>query len=309
VRLWKDRSASGYDLTVAGGSTDPTYAAAALGAHGGVRFSLTPPGSWLESTGAGIAALGTGDRTVFLSATIGTTKNVGLHGGAVLSWPGCAQGIGGYGNPAADSIGFLGYAAGGQSLYAYVPYTTGSTRAVASLVQSTSGGQALADLSVDSRPPAASAPQPGPWKACTDQLLVGSPDAGGTPLDGDVGEVIVIDRVLSPDERRQVEEYLARKWSQPITPSAPTNVTAAAGGLVGSVDVSWTAPAWDGGSAITEYTATAEPSGLTCTAMPGAGGCTISGLTSGVEQTVTVTATNAVGVGPTDGSVAKATPS
>jgi len=40
-------------------------------------------------------------------------------------------------------------------------------------------------------------------------------------------------------------------------PGAPTGVTATAG--IGSASVSWTAPADDGGSAITGYTVTSSP--------------------------------------------------
>ena len=59
--------------------------------------------------------------------------------------------------------------------------------------------------------------------------------------------------------------------------------------------VSFTAPA-DNGSAITGYTATSSPGGITssaCTASP----CSVTGLTNGTAYTFTVTASNAVGTG------------
>ncbi|MEM1334068.1 MAG: fibronectin type III domain-containing protein, partial [Actinomycetota bacterium] len=75
----------------------------------------------------------------------------------------------------------------------------------------------------------------------------------------------------------------------------PTGVTAsvsaASDGLADDLDVSWTAPAADGGSPITEYTATASPGGATCTTT-GATSCTISDLAPGT-YTVAVVATNA----------------
>lgn len=76
-------------------------------------------------------------------------------------------------------------------------------------------------------------------------------------------------------------------------PSAPTRVTAAAGSR--STLVSWSAP-YNGGSAITKYTATAEPGGEKCSPVPATStSCTITGLLDGAPYAVTVTASNAVG--------------
>ncbi|KTD65307.1 hypothetical protein Lsan_0823, partial [Legionella santicrucis] len=81
----------------------------------------------------------------------------------------------------------------------------------------------------------------------------------------------------------------------PTVPAAPTNVNAVAGNV--SAEVSWVAPADDGGSPITGYTATSSPGGLQCTAV-GETSCTVEGLANGTSYTFTVTATNAVGTGP-----------
>jgi len=79
----------------------------------------------------------------------------------------------------------------------------------------------------------------------------------------------------------------------PVAPGAPTIGTATAG--VGQASITFTPPAFTGGAAITGYTATSSPGGLTGV---GAGSpLTVMGLTNGVEYTFTVTATNSVGPG------------
>jgi hypothetical protein len=76
-------------------------------------------------------------------------------------------------------------------------------------------------------------------------------------------------------------------------PSAPTNVQVSHSNA--SVVVTWTASASTGGSPIVSYTATANPSGLSCTWTTGDLGCTIAGLTNGTPYSVTVFATTGVG--------------
>jgi len=77
-------------------------------------------------------------------------------------------------------------------------------------------------------------------------------------------------------------------------PGAPTGATATAGN--GQATVSFTAPASNGGGAITSYTVTSTPGNFT--ASGSSSPITITGLTNGAAYTFTVAATNAAGTGP-----------
>jgi YVTN family beta-propeller protein len=79
--------------------------------------------------------------------------------------------------------------------------------------------------------------------------------------------------------------------SLPSVPGKPTRVTASAG--VESAKVSWQAPAFPGGEAISGYRVTAFPGKKTCTTTKTS--CEITGLTPGVTYTFGVVARNAIG--------------
>lgn len=76
-------------------------------------------------------------------------------------------------------------------------------------------------------------------------------------------------------------------------PSAPQSVAATAG--PGSVTVTWSAPASDGGAALDSYVVTVQPGGTTATVPASTTTATVTGLTNGTAYTATVRAVNSVG--------------
>jgi choice-of-anchor C domain-containing protein len=91
------------------------------------------------------------------------------------------------------------------------------------------------------------------------------------------------------------------------SPSAPGTPSATAGNAWATV--TWSAPASNGGSAITNYTVTASPGGRQCVTNSGAvTSCTVTGLANGTAHSFTVTARNAVGNGPSSPASSSITP-
>ncbi|MBO2614116.1 tandem-95 repeat protein [Shewanella algae] len=89
-----------------------------------------------------------------------------------------------------------------------------------------------------------------------------------------------------------------------VVPGAPTSVNAVASDA--SATVSFSAPASNGGAAISSYTVTSTPGGITAS---GAGSpLTVSGLSNGTDYSFTVSASNTAGTGPTSSPSNTVTP-
>jgi hypothetical protein len=94
----------------------------------------------------------------------------------------------------------------------------------------------------------------------------------------------------------------------------PSNLTVPGAPIIGAATggnaqatVTFTAPASNGGSAITGYTATSSPGGITGTGT--ASPIAVTGLSNGTPYTFTVKATNAQGLGPASAASNSVTPS
>jgi hypothetical protein len=112
-------------------------------------------------------------------------------------------------------------------------------------------------------------------------------------FDGTVDEVALYPDVLSASQL--LNDYQVGTESAPTVPDAPTIGTATAGNT--SASVAFTAPANDGGSAITGYNAscTSTDGGTLGSASRAASPIVVGGLTNGNTYSCTVTATNSAG--------------
>lgn len=103
----------------------------------------------------------------------------------------------------------------------------------------------------------------------------------------------------------QAAPSISRSFSVvPVVPGAPSIGVVTANN--GQATVAFTAPSATGSSAITSYTVTANPGGITAT---GSGSpIVVTGLTDGVAYTFTVTATSSAGTGASSGGSSPVTP-
>ena len=121
-----------------------------------------------------------------------------------------------------------------------------------------------------------------------------------TGLTNDVTYTVTVVATNNAGDSQNSASITAAPTPPVFAPDAPTNVTATIGNA--TLDVEWDWPLSDGGSAVTSFLVTATDSNsnsYTCLAGPGLtpmwNACTLSGITNGVEYTITVVATNKSG--------------
>ncbi|MBA4697091.1 MAG: fibronectin type III domain-containing protein [Legionella sp.] len=134
--------------------------------------------------------------------------------------------------------------------------------------------------------------------AITYAVTAGNCSISGTTLTGTGAGICSVVATKAADANyQQATSAAVNVTVTGFVSAAPSGVTASAGVVGTSIDVSWRQPLNTGGSPITGYTATAS-NGNSCTATGSNTYCTVTGLSTGVNYTFTVTATNTTGTSP-----------
>lgn len=200
VATWVDKSGSGFNVTQSTAANRPTYTVGALNGQNVITFDGT--NDKLTNTGATIAG---NDYTMFI---VFDRSIAGGRDGVV------ELGNGGSRNAlfVNDSANKLGFYANGAFFNSTNVYTPGTYEVVTMMHDVT----ALSLWRNNVQEVNATATT----RTSTTGIYVGDDSSGSDELNGHIAEIIVYDRDLTADERRDVQNYLAGKWGRTITGNA-----------------------------------------------------------------------------------------
>lgn len=206
VATWVDKSGSGFNVTNATAAQRPTYNATGLNGNGVLTFDGV--NDKLTNTGAVIPG---NDYTAFVvfNRTTASARD------AVFE-------LGGGGSRNAifindGSSNRVGYYVNSTFYNSSSTYTAGTYEAV-SIVHDINSASVY-------RNGASQFSGTTLTRASTTGIFVGDDSSGGDDLQGNIAELIVYDRDLSADERRDVENYLASKWGLTTVNTNPVLAT------------------------------------------------------------------------------------
>lgn len=209
VSCWRNRTGNGWNAKA--GSSPPRLSAGAINGRAAVKFSEASLQRF-EINSSGIGTVGSNNRSIFAVAQGRPLAND--HPGAIAMWPGYHSGLELELENTADAIGAsaIGWTSGYTKL---VGWTGAPGASVMAAVSSSSSGNVQQSLAVNSGTPVGQSAT-GPWGSFPDVLRIGSmtdqTSDYALPLEGDIGEIIVLNRAVTAAEQKAVEQYLARKW-------------------------------------------------------------------------------------------------
>ncbi len=201
VATWVDKSASGFNVSNATAAQRPTYTLNALNGHNVLTFDGT--NDRLVNTGAIIPG---NDYTMFIvfDRSIATGRD------AVFELGGGGSRNALFVNDSANKLGLYANSTFYNSSGNYTPGTYEVVTMMHDVNAINMWRNGVNQLSTT-----------GLTRASTTGIYVGDDSSGGDELNGHIAEIIVYDRDLTSDERRDVENYLATKWGRTLT----TNIT------------------------------------------------------------------------------------
>ena len=216
VATWRDKSGSGFHVTNTTANQQPTYNATGLNGNGVLTFDGT--NDKLRNTTAVVPG---NDVTMFIVYN----RTTAVARDAVFE-----LGAGGSRNAIFinDSGNRVGYYANSTFYNSSGTYTTSQYEIVS----------AIHDVNAINmwRNGANQVSTTGLTRASTTGIYVGDDSSGGGDLQGNIAEIIVYDRDLTSDERRDVENYLASKWGLTLASNANPVIAANTGATVSQSD-------------------------------------------------------------------------